>query len=221
MSAGSAISDLNPRRRREIFARFAAANPTPVTELQYNSTFELLVAVMLSAQSTDKSVNRVTAALFRDANTPSALLALGLPELERALRSLGLYKSKARHLLATCEILTVQHQGQVPNDRAALEALPGVGRKTASVILNIAYKMAVIAVDTHIFRVANRTGLAPGKTVAEVERKLMKAVPEAYLLHAHHWLILHGRYTCKARKPDCPTCIIADLCAYQPKVPTP
>ena len=221
MWAGSAISDLNAQQRREIFARFAAANPFPTTELQYNSSFELLIAVMLSAQATDKSVNRVTAGLFRKANTPAAMLGLGLPELERAIQSIGLYKTKARHVLATCVILSAQHRGQVPGDRAALEALPGVGRKTANVILNTAFNMPVIAVDTHIFRVSNRTGIAPGKTVLEVERKLMKAVPKAYRLQAHHWLILHGRYTCKARKPECPHCIIADLCSYPAKTLTP
>ncbi|MHB1678310.1 MAG: endonuclease III [Sulfuriferula sp.] len=208
---------MNVRQSREIFVRFAAVNAVPTTELQYNSTFELLIAVMLSAQATDKSVNRVTGTLFREANTPTALLALGLPKLEQAIQSIGLYKSKARHVLATCQILIAQHQGEVPNDRTALEALPGVGRKTANVILNTAFGAAVVAVDTHIFRVANRTGLARGKTVLEVERKLMTIIPEDYLLHAHHWLILHGRYTCKARKPECLHCIIADLCRYADK----
>ncbi|MHB1655857.1 MAG: endonuclease III [Burkholderiales bacterium] len=208
---------MNAQQRREIFIRFAAVNPAPTTELRFNSAFELLVAVILSAQATDKSVNRVTADLFRKADTPAEFLKLGLTELEQAIQSIGLYKSKARHLLATCEILVSRYAGQVPDNRAALEELPGVGRKTANVVLNTAFNTAVIAVDTHIFRVANRTGLAPGKTVQEVERKLMKAVPKEYRLHAHHWLILHGRYTCKARKPDCPHCMIADLCAYRDK----
>lgn len=211
---------MNAQQRREIFIRFAAVNPAPTTELQFNSTFELLVAVILSAQATDKSVNRVTADLFRKADTPAGFLQLGLAEVERAIQSIGLYKSKARHLLATCEILVLRYAGQVPDNRTALEELPGVGRKTANVILNTAFNTAVIAVDTHIFRVSNRTGLAPGKTVLEVERKLMKTVPDEYRLQAHHWLILHGRYTCKARKPECPHCIIADLCSYPAKTLT-
>ncbi len=200
-----------------MFARFAAANPSPTTELKYSSTFELLVAVLLSAQATDRRVNLVTADLFRHANTPSAMLELGLAELEKSIQSIGLYKNKARHLTATCQILVERHQGRVPDDRAALEALPGVGRKTANVILNTAFGVPVVAVDTHIFRVGNRVGLAPGKTVLEVERKLMKAIPPAYLLHAHHWLILHGRYTCKAHKPLCRQCLIADLCRFSDK----
>ncbi len=212
---------MNAQQRREIFARFAAVNPEPTTELRYNTTFELLVAVILSAQATDKSVNRVTAELFRKANTPAGFLELGLPELERMIQTIGLYKSKARHLLATCEILSTQYGSEVPNDRAALEALPGVGRKTANVILNTAFKASVIAVDTHIFRVSNRTGLAPGKTVRQVELKLMKAVPKEYRLHAHHWLILHGRYICKARRPECPHCVINALCSYRAKTLNP
>lgn len=179
------------------------------------------MAVLLSAQATDKSVNLATRALFRDAKTPAEILALGLTRLEQYIQSIGLYKSKARHLLATCQLLITQHQAQVPHDRAALEALPGVGRKTANVVLNTAFGEAVMAVDTHIFRVSNRIGLAPGKTVLEVERKLMKVIPADYLLHAHHWLILHGRYTCKARKPACPGCVIANLCAYPDKTTQP
>jgi len=208
---------LNASQRREIFARFAAINPHPATELEYSSTFELLVAVLLSAQATDKSVNLATHVLFRTANTPESILALGEEKLAEYIQRIGLYKSKARHLIATCRLLIEQHNSVVPRDRTALEALPGVGRKTANVILNTAFGEAVMAVDTHIFRVSNRIGLAPGKTVLEVERKLMKAIPKEYLLHAHHWLILHGRYTCKARKPECPQCIITDLCKYPDK----
>ena len=212
---------MNARQRREIFERFAAINPLPTTELEYSSTFELLVAVLLSAQATDKSVNLATRELFRAANTPVAILSLGAATLEQYISRIGLYKSKARHLLATCQLLIDRHQSQVPHDRAALEALPGVGRKTANVILNTAFGESVMAVDTHIFRVANRIGLAHGKTVLEVERKLMKAIPAEYLLNAHHWLILHGRYTCKARQPLCAGCIITDLCAYPAKSLSP
>ncbi|WP_124949329.1 endonuclease III [Sulfuriferula thiophila] len=208
---------MNATQRREIFSRFAAINPHPVTELEYNSTFELLVAVLLSAQATDKSVNLATRVLFRDANTPAQILALGEERLAGYIQRIGLYKSKARHLIATCRILIEQHNSIVPQDRTALEALPGVGRKTANVILNTAFGEPVMAVDTHIFRVSNRIGLAPGKTVLAVEHKLMKAIPKDYLLHAHHWLILHGRYVCKARKPECAQCIIADLCKYPEK----
>ena len=208
---------MNATQRREIFSRFAAINPHPVTELEYASTFELLVAVLLSAQATDKSVNLATRVLFRDANTPTAILALGEQRLAGYIQRIGLYKSKARHLIATCRILIEQHNSIVPQDRTALEALPGVGRKTANVILNTAFGEPVMAVDTHIFRVSNRIGLAPGKTVLAVEHKLMKAIPKDYLLHAHHWLILHGRYVCKARKPECAQCIIADLCKYTEK----
>lgn len=215
--AGSVISNLNAAQRREIFVRFAAVNAHPKTELEYTSTFELLVAVILSAQATDKSVNIATSSLFRIANTPASILALGEDKLSRYIQQIGLYRSKARHLIATCRLLIDRHQGEVPQDRAALEALPGVGRKTANVILNTAFNELVMAVDTHIFRVANRTGLASGKTVLEIERKLMKAIPAEFMLHAHHWLILHGRYVCKARKPQCPMCIIADLCKYADK----
>ncbi|MDR3392049.1 MAG: endonuclease III [Sulfuriferula sp.] len=208
---------MNAAQRREIFVRFAAVNPHPKTELEYASTFELLVAVLLSAQATDKSVNIATRTLFRAANTPESILALGEEKLAQYIQRIGLYKSKARHLIATCQLLIERHNSVVPHDRTALEALPGVGRKTANVILNTAFGEAVMAVDTHIFRVSNRIGLAPGKTVLAVERKLMKAIPKDYLLHAHHWLILHGRYVCKARKPECPHCIIADLCEYPDK----
>ncbi|MES2366356.1 MAG: endonuclease III [Pseudomonadota bacterium] len=208
---------MNATKRREIFARFAAANPHPTTELEYTSPFELLVAVVLSAQATDKSVNLATRVLFPHANTPAALLALGQTGLEQYIQRIGLYKSKAKHLIETCQLLLSRHNGEVPTTRAALEALPGVGRKTANVLLNTAFGEAVMAVDTHIFRVANRIPLAPGKNVLEVEHKLMKNIPREYLQDAHHWLILHGRYLCKARKPDCPHCLIADLCEYPQK----
>ena len=208
---------MNAVKRREIFRRFAAANPHPTTELEYASVFELLVAVVLSAQATDKSVNLATRELYKHANTPQAILKLTQAGLEPYIQRIGLYKSKAKHLIAACEILLTQHAGEVPRARDALEKLPGVGRKTANVILNTAFGEPVMAVDTHIFRVANRIPLAPGKTVLEVERKLMKAIPRDYLLDAHHWLILHGRYTCRARKPDCPHCLIADLCEYPQK----
>ncbi len=208
---------MNPAKRREIFSRLRAANPHPTTELEYSTPFELLVAVMLSAQSTDKGVNQVTRRLFPVANTPAAILALGQARLEDYLKTLGLYKSKAKHLIETCRLLIERHGGEVPAEREALEALPGVGRKTANVILNTAFGQPTIAVDTHIFRVANRTGLAPGKTVLEVEKKLLKTTPKEFLVDAHHWLILHGRYVCQARKPKCGECIIADLCEYQDK----
>jgi endonuclease-3 len=208
---------VNPAKRREIFARLQAANPKPRTELIYASAFELLVAVILSAQATDKSVNKATSELFRVANTPAALLALGVAGLSKYIKSIGLYNSKAKNLIAMCQLLLERHAGEVPMSREALEELPGVGRKTANVLLNTAFGQATIAVDTHIFRVANRTGLAPGKTVREVEEKLLKFVPPEFRNDAHHWLILHGRYTCKARNPDCPACIIADLCEYRHK----
>ncbi|WP_232526096.1 endonuclease III [Sulfuriferula nivalis] len=211
------MSKLTSSQRREIFSRFAAVNPTPTTELEYQSTFELLVAVVLSAQATDKSVNIATRILFKIANTPEDIFALGEQRLAEYIQRIGLYKSKARHLIATCQILVEQHNSIVPNNRTELEALPGVGRKTANVILNTAFGEAVMAVDTHIFRVSNRIGLAPGKTVLIVEQKLMKAIPKDYMVNAHHWLILHGRYICKARKPDCTHCIIADLCKYKDK----
>ncbi len=208
---------MNASKRHEIFSRLAAANPHPTTELEYSTPFELLVAVALSAQSTDKGVNLATRRLFPVANTPEAIHALGEDGLADFIKTIGLYKSKARHLIAACRMLIDLHNSQVPHDRAALEALPGVGRKTANVILNTAFGEPTMAVDTHIFRVANRTGLAPGKTVLAVEKKLLKVIPGAFLVDAHHWLILHGRYVCQARKPKCGECIIADLCEYKDK----
>jgi endonuclease-3 len=208
---------MTPEQITEVFARLRAANPAPRSELTYASPFELLVAVVLSAQATDKSVNLATSELFKVASTPRGLLKLGRRGLERYIRSIGLYRTKARNLLAACKLLTEQHGGEVPRTREELEALPGVGRKTANVILNTAFGQPTIAVDTHIFRVANRTGIAPGKDVLAVEQKLLKRVPEEFRLHAHHWLILHGRYVCKARKPDCPKCLIRDLCEYKHK----
>jgi endonuclease-3 len=200
-----------------MFERLRALNPHPTTELEYSTPFELLVAVILSAQATDKSVNVATRKLFPVANTPRAILDLGVEGLSSYVRSIGLYQGKARNIIATCRILLEQHGGEVPAERASLEALPGVGRKTANVILNTAFGQPTMAVDTHIFRVANRTGLAPGKTVRAVEDKLLKNVPAEFLQDAHHWLILHGRYVCKARAPECPTCPIADLCDYRHK----
>ena len=208
---------MSPEKRRKLFERLRSANPKPTTELAYRTPFELLVSVVLSAQATDKSVNAATDKLYPVANTPQALLALGMSGLVGYIRTIGLYRSKAKHILETCRLLIERHGGEVPQSREALEALPGVGRKTANVILNTAFGQPTIAVDTHIFRVANRTGLAPGKDVREVEDKLMKFVPEEFRRDAHHWLILHGRYVCKARKPDCPACIIRDLCAYRGK----
>ena len=210
---------MNPLKRQEIFARLRAANPQPRTELIYASPFELLVAVILSAQATDKSVNKATAELFRTAKTPAAVLALGAKGLSKYIKSIGLYNAKAKNLIAMSRLLLERHAGEVPTAREALEELPGVGRKTANVILNTAFGQPTIAVDTHIFRVANRTGIAPGKTVREVEDKLVKFVPLEFRLDAHHWLILHGRYVCKARRPACPVCIIADLCEYRHKTP--
>lgn len=208
---------MNPAKRQAIFERLRAANPAPTTELHYSTPFELLVAVVLSAQATDKSVNIATRVLFKHANTPQAILALGTEGLEPHIRTIGLYRSKAKHIIETCRLLLEQHRGEVPQTREALQALPGVGRKTANVILNTAFGRPTIAVDTHIFRVSNRTGIAPGKDVEEVERKLEKFVPEEFRQDAHHWLILHGRYVCKARKPDCPQCLIRDLCEYRAK----
>ncbi len=208
---------MNDGKRRQIFARLQAANPSPRTELQYGSPFELLIAVILSAQSTDRGVNKATPALFRAASTPAAMLALGIAGLTPYIKTIGLFNSKAKHIIATCEALVTRHGGEVPRTRAALEALPGVGRKTANVVLNTAFGEPTVAVDTHIFRVANRTGLAPGKTVRAVEDKLLKVIPPEYLRDAHHWLILLGRYVCTARKPACPTCAIADLCEYRRK----
>jgi endonuclease III len=210
---------VNPQKRHDIFARLRAANPQPRTELTYSSPFELLVAVILSAQATDKSVNKATAELFRAANTPASILALGERGLSKYIQSIGLYNAKAKNIIAMCRLLLERHGGEVPVTREALEELPGVGRKTANVVLNTAFGQATIAVDTHIFRVANRTRIAPGKTVREVEEKLMKFVPPEFRRDAHHWLILHGRYTCKARRPACPVCIIADLCEYSHKTP--
>ncbi|WP_339826357.1 endonuclease III [uncultured Arenimonas sp.] len=203
--------------RIELFARLAELNPKPTTELEYSTPFELLVAVTLSAQATDVGVNKATRRLFPVANTPAAILALGEEGLKKFISTIGLYNAKAANVIAACRILVEQHGGEVPRDRESLEALPGVGRKTANVVLNTAFGEPTIAVDTHIFRVSNRTGLAPGKTVRAVEDKLMKAVPVQYRLDAHHWLILHGRYVCKARKPDCPNCVIRDLCRYRDK----
>jgi len=208
---------MNETKRRAIFARLRAANPAPRTELNYQTPFELLVAVILSAQATDKSVNKATAGLFRAAHTPAAILNLGVDGLSRYIKSIGLYNGKAKNIIATCRLLLEQHGGIVPSSREELESLPGVGRKTANVILNTAFGEPTIAVDTHIFRVANRTGLAPGKTVRVVEEKLLKFVPPEFLQDAHHWLILHGRYVCMARSPACPTCIIEDLCEYRHK----
>lgn len=211
---------MNPAKRHEFFSRLREFNPHPTTELEYQTPFELLIAVILSAQATDKGVNRATRKLFPKANTPAAIQALGIFGLERYIQTIGLYHSKARHIIATCNLLLEQHGGTVPCARAALESLPGVGRKTANVMLNTAFGEPTIAVDTHIFRVANRTGLAPGKTVLEVEHKLLKSVPEEFRQDAHHWLILHGRYVCKARTPNCPECILRDLCAYKSKTPS-
>lgn len=209
---------MNPARREAIFSSLQAANPAPATELQYRSPFELLVAVILSAQATDRSVNLATRELFAVANTPQAMLALGEARLAERIRTIGLYRNKAKNILGTCRALLEQHGGEVPQTRAALEALPGVGRKTANVILNTAFGQPTIAVDTHIFRVANRTGLAPGRNVREVEGRLEKLVPDRFRKDAHHWLILHGRYVCKARKPDCPRCSIREWCEYKGKV---
>lgn len=208
---------MNPAKRHAIFARLRAANPAPMGELEYRSPFELLVAVVLSAQATDKSVNLATRELYKVAHTPHALLALGSAGLERHIKRIGLYHTKARNILATCKLLIERHDGEVPQTREALEQLPGVGRKTANVILNIAFGQPTIAVDTHIFRIGNRTGIAPGKTVLAVEEKLLKFVAQEFRRHAHHWLILHGRYVCKARKPECVGCLINDLCEFKHK----
>jgi len=208
---------MNPAKRAAIFERLRAANPEPRGELAYRTPFELLVAVVLSAQATDKSVNLATRELYKVANTPAELLALGSAGLENHIKRIGLYRTKAKNILATCKLLLERHGGKVPATREALEQLPGVGRKTANVILNIAFGQPTIAVDTHIFRVANRTGIAPGKDVGAVEEKLVKFVPGEFRQHAHHWLILHGRYVCKARTPDCPQCLINDLCEYKSK----
>ena len=206
---------MNPQKRREIFRRLQAANPNPTTELEYGTPFELLVAVVLSAQATDKSVNLATRKLFPA--TPEKLVKLGVAGLEEYIKSIGLYRTKAKNVLALSQMLLDQHCGAVPQNREALERLPGVGRKTANVVLNTAFDQPTVAVDTHIFRVANRTGLAPGKDVVEVENRLLKFTPPEYLKNAHHWLILHGRYVCLARKPGCPQCLIRDLCEFRPK----
>ena len=210
---------MNPAKRREIFARLRAANPTPTTELEYETPFQLLIAVLLSAQATDKSVNLATRKFFPEHGTPQAMLALGVEGLSEYIRTIGLYRTKAKNAIETCRLLIERHGGEVPRAREALEALPGVGRKTANVVLNTAFGEHTIAVDTHIFRVSNRTGLAPGKNVLEVERKLEKVVPPEFARDAHHWLILHGRYLCVARKPRCPSCGISDLCEYKAKTP--
>lgn len=203
---------MNQQQRQQFFSRLRAANPAPTTELQYDSPFELLISVILSAQATDVGVNKATAKLYPVANTPQALLELGLDGLKSYIKTIGLYNSKADNILKTCRILVEQYRSEVPADRAALEALPGVGRKTANVVLNTVFKQPVMAVDTHIFRLSNRTGLAKGKNVREVEYKLVKNIPKEFLLDAHHWLILHGRYICTARKPKCEDCIVNDLC---------
>lgn len=211
---------MNKQKRSEIFERLKAANPAPDTELEYGSTFELLIAVMLSAQATDVGVNKATRKLFAVANTPQAICELGEEGLKRYINSIGLYNSKARHIIKTCQALIERHDGEVPATREKLTALPGVGRKTANVVLNTAFGQPAMAVDTHIFRLANRTGVAPGMTVREVEERLLRLVPKPYLQDAHHWLILHGRYVCKARKPECGRCIIVDLCEYPHKTTT-
>ncbi len=208
---------MNAARRHAIFSRLRAANPDPRSELEYQTPFELLISVLLSAQATDKSVNLATKALFRRHNTPETILALGNDGLIEYIQSIGLFRTKAKHIIQTCRLLIESHGGEVPADREHLEKLPGVGRKTANVVLNVAFSQPTMAVDTHIFRVSNRTGIAPGKTSFAVEIKLLKQVPEEFMLAAHHWLILHGRYVCKARRPECPTCTIADLCEYKKK----
>lgn len=208
---------MNAKKRYEIFTRFKENNPEPTTELNYNSPFELLIAVILSAQATDVSVNKATEKLFPRANTPQAIAKLGVSGLKKYIKTIGLYNTKAENVIKTCKILIKEHNSQVPDNRKDLEALPGVGRKTANVVLNTAFNQATMAVDTHIFRVSNRTGIAPGKNVLEVEKKLLKHVPREFLVDAHHWLILHGRYTCVARKPRCGACIIEDLCDFKDK----
>ncbi len=212
---------MKPRDIEAFFATLKAANPQPNTELEYTNVFELLAAVLLSAQATDVGVNKATRRLFPVANTPQAILDLGLEGLEGYIKTIGLYRTKARNLLATCRILVEQHGGQVPRTREALEQLPGVGRKTANVVLNVAFGQPTMAVDTHIFRVSNRTGLAPGRNPLEVEQRLLERVPQQYLVDAHHWLILLGRYVCQARKPRCWECAVAPYCDYEPKTPAP
>jgi endonuclease III len=210
---------MNKDTRRLMFERLRAENPQPTTELEYSSTFELLIAVILSAQATDVGVNKATRKLYKVANTPEAILALGLDGLKEYIKTIGLFNTKAENIIKTCAILVEKHHSVVPDTREALEALPGVGRKTANVVLNTAFRQPAMAVDTHIFRVSNRTGLAPGKNVLEVEQRLMRCVPAEFLLDAHHWLILHGRYVCLARKPRCGACVIYDLCEYRQKTP--
>lgn len=212
---------MNADKRRQIFERLRAANPHPTTELEYTTPFELLIAVILSAQATDVSVNKATRKLYPVANTPAAIYALGVDGLIPYVQTIGLYKTKAKNVVETCCLLVEQHDGQVPREREALQALPGVGRKTANVVLNTAFGVPAMAVDTHIFRVSNRTGIAPGKNVDIVEQKLMKFVPPEFLMDAHHWLILHGRYTCLARTPQCWNCVILDLCEFRKKTPAP
>ncbi len=212
---------MNPEKRRQIFERLKTANPHPTTELEYTTPFELLIAVILSAQATDVSVNKATRKLYADANTPEKIAALGIDGLIPYVQTIGLYRNKAKNVIETCHLLLEKHHGEVPRDRESLQALPGVGRKTANVVLNTAFGQPAMAVDTHIFRVANRTGIAPGKNVDVVEQKLMKFIPPDYLMDAHHWLILHGRYTCIARSPQCWNCLIADLCEYKSKTHQP
>jgi endonuclease-3 len=212
---------LKPERVEALYAALRAANPEPRSELEFSTPFELLVAVILSAQATDKSVNLATRKLYPKANTPAAILKLGVKGLTPYIRHIGLYNAKAKNVIETCRLLIERHGGEVPHDRAALEALPGVGRKTANVVLNVAFREPTMAVDTHVFRVANRTGLAPGATPLAVEQKLLQVTPRQFLEHAHHWLILHGRYVCVARQPRCYACVIAAYCAYRPKTPPP
>jgi len=211
---------MNKIKRTEIFTRWRTANPEPKTELEYNSPFELLISVLLSAQATDVSVNAATKGLYAEASSAKEMLAIGETRVKHHIRTIGLFNTKAKNIIKTCQILQDEHDGEVPADREALESLPGVGRKTANVVLNTAFREIAMAVDTHIFRVSNRTGIAPGKDVLEVEKKLLKFVPEEFLLDAHHWLILHGRYVCVARTPKCPSCNIEDLCEYRSKVKT-
>lgn len=221
MAGSRKVKPSSPAEIAAMFARFAEVEPEPRGELIYSNPFTLLVAVVLSAQATDAGVNKATKALFAMAPTPAAMVALGLERIEAQIRTIGLYRTKAKNVLGLSQLLIERHNGAVPGNREALEALPGVGRKTANVVLNVVFKQPTIAVDTHLFRVGNRTGLALGKTPLAVELKLLKAVPEPYLLHAHHWLILHGRYVCKARTPECYRCIIAPWCHYEPKTPLP
>ena len=209
---------MNKSQVAEFYRRLAASNPAPTTELSYSTPFQLLIAVILSAQATDVGVNKATTKLFSAAPTPDKMLALGVDGLIEYIKTIGLFRTKAKNVIATCQLLLERHGGEVPEDRAALEALPGVGRKTANVVLNTAFGQPTIAVDTHIFRLGNRTGLAPGKTVVDVENKLLRVTPDEFKKDAHHWLILHGRYICKARKPECERCVVADLCRFKGKV---